>query len=69
MIGQKVTIRDHGETESPAWVMRGTLVGLEHRILEPHNYTTPNTATKVTLWVGPEDQQTTDLVLSSDYEV
>lgn len=69
MIGKKVTIRDQGDTESPAWVVRGTLIGLDHRILEPYSYSRPNTATKVTLWVGPDDKQVTELVLESDYQV
>lgn len=66
-IGREITIRDL-ENETAAWVVKGRLVGVEHRIEEPHNYDPPKTATKVSIWVGPGEQTVTELVLPSDYE-
>ena len=68
-LGKLVTIRDQDNADNPEWVVQGKLVGIEHQMTEPH--TDPLRAlTKVSLWVGPHDQQMTQqLLLRSDYEL
>jgi hypothetical protein len=70
LIGNRITIRDRDSGDSPAWVLRGRLVRVEHRVLQepPYDQEAPYTATKVTLRVGPAELTETDLVLPSDYE-
>ena len=67
MIGKSITIRDSDDGKSsPAWLLRGQLVGIEHR-MEPDLVDPVKTATKVSVWIGSDQQTVTELVLPSDY--